>query len=425
MSGTHLRKGGHQGQRGRPLTVPRSDPSIHRSVLPPSLPPDEAQRAAAGAIWTFPSVLGSAFALAWGAEAAQFYVSQGLALAILAWLQVMPEFAVEAVIAWHRDVPLMTANFTGALRLLTGLGWPTIWCVQAMARRGRGETSFWRPIALDREHSVEVAGLVPPLLYWAWIIYKGSLDLVDAGVLIAMYIGYLVVLQRIPPKDHEELADVAAVSRAVIQFDRWPRRAAILGLFLFGGVVLYLVAHPFLDSMIGLAAVLGISQFVFVQWVAPFLSEFPEFVTTSYWARGRDKAGMALMNMASSNVNQWTMLAAMIPIVYSFSLGKPAAVPLGEHRVELMLTLLQGTLGIVLLSNLNFQAYEALGLLVLWIVQFLVPHWREEVSIVYAVWLVFEITSALWRPQRLRAFAEIAALWNDPGSGRAADLKRP
>jgi cation:H+ antiporter len=393
-------------------------------VFQPSLPPDEAQRAAAGAIWTFPSVLASAFALAWGAEAAQFYVSQGLALAILAWLQVMPEFAVEAVIAWHRDVPLMTANFTGALRLLTGLGWPTIWCVQALSRRRRGEPSFWQPVALDREHSVEVVGLLPPLLYWAWIIYKGSLDLVDAAVLVAMYVGYLVVLQRIPPKEHEELADVAAVSRAVIQLDRWPRRLAILGLFVLGGAVLYLVAHPFLVSMIGLAAVLGISQFVFVQWVAPFLSEFPEFVTTSYWARGRNKGGMALMNMASSNVNQWTMLAAMIPIVYSVSMGKPAAVPLAEHRVELMLTLLQGTLGIILLANLNFQAYEALGLLALWVVQFFKPDWREEISIVYGVWLVFEVTSSLWRPQRLRAFAAVLELWTRAGTP-SADLKRP
>ena len=38
------------------------------------------------AFWTFPSILMSAFIIAWGAEAAQFLISQGLALAILAWL---------------------------------------------------------------------------------------------------------------------------------------------------------------------------------------------------------------------------------------------------------------------------------------------------------------------------------------------------
>jgi hypothetical protein len=57
--------------------------------------------AAWSALWTFPSILGSAFLIAWAAESAQFMISQGLALAILAWLQTLPEFAVEAVIAWE------------------------------------------------------------------------------------------------------------------------------------------------------------------------------------------------------------------------------------------------------------------------------------------------------------------------------------
>ena len=381
--------------------------------------PEEAHRGAIQAIWTFPSMLVSSFMLAWGAEAAQFYVSQGLALAILAWLQVMPEFAVEAVIAWHQDVPLMTANFTGALRLLTGLGWPTIWLVYAFSRRRRGESGFWRPIRLDEEHAAQVVGLIPPLVYWAWIIYKGTLGLLDAGVLIALYVAFLALVNRIPPKEHEELADVAAIARYVIGLERPRRRLAIAALFLAGGALLCLIAQPFLMSMIGLATVLGISQFVFVQWVAPFLSEFPEFVTTSYWARSRGKAGMALMNMASSNINQWTMLAAMLPIVYSLSLGRPSDVPLAGHRVELMLTLLQGSLGMIILANLNFQAYEALGLFGLWFVQFLVPHWREEVSIVYGGWLAFEVSSAAWRPGRLRAFAIFPTLWNLSARQRA------
>ncbi|MBI1797040.1 MAG: hypothetical protein HY076_07090 [Candidatus Eisenbacteria bacterium] len=373
--------------------------------------PEEARRGALQAIWTFPSVVASAFMLAWGAEAAQFYVSQGLALAILAWLQVMPEFAVEAVIAWNRDIPLMTANFTGALRLLTGLGWPMIWVVSALARRSRGEADVWRPIALDEEHAAQVVGLIPPLLYWGWIIAKGTLGLADAGVLIALYVAFLMLVNRIPPRAHEELGDVAAAARAVIGLDTPRRWIAIAALFVVGGLLLFAAARPFLVSMIGLATVLGISQFVFVQWVAPFLSELPEFVTTTYWARGRGKGGMALMNMASSNINQWTMLAAMLPIVYSISLGHVAAVPIGGHRDELILTLLQGTLGMILLANLDFAAHEALGLLVLFLIQFFVPHWRAPISVVYAVWLGIEVISAVWRPGRLRAFAVFPRLW--------------
>ena len=376
--------------------------------------PAEPGRAAFQALWTFPSILASAFVVAWGAEAAQFYVSQGLALALLAWIQVLPEFAVEAVIAWHRDIPLMTANFTGALRLLTGLGWPTIWVVHALSRRARGEPGFFAPIRLDREHAAEVVGLVPPLLYFGWIIAKGTLGVLDAAVLLGLYTGYLVILQRIPPHEHGALEDVGAVPRAVLRMSAPGRPLAILGLFAAGALALYFSAYPFLTSMVGLAAVLGVPQFVFVQWVAPFLSEFPEFTTTSYWARGRGKAGMALMNMASSNVNQWTVLAAMIPIVYSVSLGHPTDVPIAAHRVELLLTLLQGLLGVVLLSNLDFQAYEALGLFVLWFVQFLVPTVREEICWVYGAWLALELASAPWRPGRLRAFPVFMTLWHAP-----------
>jgi cation:H+ antiporter len=379
------------------------------------LPPEEVRRVAHSALWTFPTILLSSFVVAWGAECAQFYISQGLALALLAWIQVLPEFAVEAVIAWHQNVPLMTANFTGALRLLTGLGWPAIWVVSVIARRGRGEEQLWRPIALDPEHAVEIVGLTPALVYFAWIVWKGTLGLVDSGVLLCIYAAYLWVLQRIPPKEHEEVEDAGAVPRAVMALPSPWRPLSVVGLFLVGGAMLYLTAHPFLKSMIGLATVAGVSQFVFVQWVAPFLSEFPEFVTTSYWARSRGKGGMALMNMASSNINQWTVLAAMIPIVYSWSIGAPTSVPLGPHRTEVLLTLLQGALGVVLLANFVFHAYEALGLLLFWGVQFAVPDSRGAMCWAYGGWLAFELLSAAWRPGRLRAFAVFPRLWRGRG----------
>src|ERR1043165_4521413 len=124
---------------------------------------------ALSALWTFPSILFSAFVIAWGAEAAQFLISQGLALAILAWLQTLPEFAVEAVIAWEAGkdpskTHLAIANFTGSLRLLVGLGWPMIYFVAA-AFGWRAHRKFV-DVDLDPEHSVEIFGLLLPILYF-------------------------------------------------------------------------------------------------------------------------------------------------------------------------------------------------------------------------------------------------------------------
>src|SRR5213075_333024 len=123
---------------------------------------------ALSALWTFPSMLLSAFLVAWGAEAAQFLISQGLALAILAWVQTLPEFAVEAVIAWEAGGKpevshLAIANLTGAIRLLLGLGWPMIYFVFAASSRRRGATTPAH-ITLQPEHAIEVIGLIPPLL---------------------------------------------------------------------------------------------------------------------------------------------------------------------------------------------------------------------------------------------------------------------
>ncbi len=386
---------------------------------PQPMQPAEAARAAVQALWTFPSVLLSAFVMAWAADGAQFYISQGLALAVLAWLQTLPEFAVEAVIAWRGDVSLMTANFTGALRLLTGLGWPMIWVVFMFSERARGSRRWLPAVELDRAHAATVAGLAPPLVWFAWIIAKGTLDLVDSAALLAMYGGYLVLLQRIPPDEREESEDTPRVVRAIMGRPEPWRRLGVIGLFVVGGAALYFTASPFLDSMKGLATTMGISTFVFVQWVAPFLSEMPEKTSAFYWARSRNKAGMALMNMASSNVNQWTVLAAMIPIVYSIARGTPSAIPLQAHRVELLLTLLQSALGVVILANFDFHGYEALGLFGLWLAQFLVPHWREEICWFYGAWLAFELVSTAWRPGRLRAFPVFVTLWREGGRRRA------
>ncbi|PYO94739.1 MAG: hypothetical protein DMD60_14200 [Gemmatimonadetes bacterium] len=267
---------------------------------------------ALSALWTFPAILTSAFLVAWGAEAAQFLISQGVALAILAWLQTLPEFAVEAVIAWDAGreperAHLAIANLTGAIRLLLGLGWPMIYFVFAASSRNRaaGGAQHAAPllpaIRLEREHALEIMGLVPPLLYFGVILLKQRFTWVDALVLLALYVAYLWLLFRNAPRGAEHAADAPAVSRWAYRQPGWRRPVAIAALLGGGGALLYVTAHPFLE-------------FVLVQWVAPFLSEFPEKVSAFYWARRVTHAPMALMNMVSSNINQWTVLAAMIPL---------------------------------------------------------------------------------------------------------------
>lgn len=62
-----------------------------------------AKSKALSALWTFPSILIAALAIAWGAESAQLLISQGLVLATLFCLTTFPEFAVRGVIVgWEK-----------------------------------------------------------------------------------------------------------------------------------------------------------------------------------------------------------------------------------------------------------------------------------------------------------------------------------
>ena len=367
---------------------------------------------ALSSLWTFPSILLSAFVIAWGAEAAQFLISQGLALAILAWLQTMPEFAVEAVIAWQAGkdpskMHLAIANFTGSLRLLVGLGWPMIYFVAAIFRRKVVA------IHLDDEHSVEIFALFLPIAYFTFIWWKGSLTFWDAFPLIACYVAYLWVLWKIPPRESNEeaLDDLGYVPRKALSLRPLQRNIAIWMMFIIGGVILYFSAHPFLDSMLALAGAFGVSTFVFVQWVAPFLSEFPEKLSAFYWARKVSTANVALMNMVSSNINQWSILSAMIPILFVISAGKMQPLVFTEfQRHEILLTILQSFLGFLLLLNLELKLHEAAILFVFWFVQFIVPSWREAMIYVYLGWCLIEIILLIAR--RSAPAASRATRWH-------------
>jgi cation:H+ antiporter len=339
-------------------------------------------------LWSAPLIVGSAFLIAWGAEAMQFMVSQGLALALLAWLQTLPEFAVEADIAWNaaRNTPgysdaLVTANFTGSIRLLMGFGMPMVYFIRAWKQRK--DKTAEPAITLDPFHSVEIVSLFPPTIYFFFIVYRGRLDLLDSVVLLGFYVMYMFLLLKMPPEEEgESVDDLPWVSRQVLRRGRIGRVGGVVAIFLGGGLILYLCVHPFVNSLQSLAAKVGISGYFFIQWIAPFMSEFPEKVSAFGWAAQKGKAKMGLMNFLSSNINQMTMLVAMIPIVYSVSSGRFNAPILftADQKEEVLLTASQAALCMVLLFNMKFEKWEAIGMFVLWILQFTSMIWEDDLG---------------------------------------------
>src|ERR1700704_1535790 len=89
------------------------------------------------------AVVSASFLLAWAAEAAQIDVSGGLAIAVLALVAVLPEYAVDlyyAYVSGHNPdyTQYAAANMTGSNRLLMGLGWPVVVLVSTMVARRVG-----------------------------------------------------------------------------------------------------------------------------------------------------------------------------------------------------------------------------------------------------------------------------------------------
>jgi cation:H+ antiporter len=363
-------------------------------------------------LWAGPGILVASLMIAWGAEATQFFLAQGIALAVLALLQTLPEFAMEAVFAWHQQVPFLFASLTGALMLLTGLGWPLIYFSAARAYRREFKRRPLLRIRLEAEHSIQVLALFVAIAYEGIVWWKGVLAIYDGVALIAIYLGYVWVMRRLPPKKPEGIHEIAVIPRSIILARKPARIAAIIFLFAAGGTVVFLVANPFLEGLFGLSLVMGIPKYQFVQWIAPLVSEAPEGISAFYWARDPHRAPIALMNLVSSNINQWALLAGLLPIVLSISAGHIAGIPLdAEQSRDLLLTLSQSLLGAMFLLKLELAWWEATGLFVLFLVQLTASELHAAVTWLDFGWCAVELLRFLTGHRKaaaLRHFREVS-----------------
>jgi hypothetical protein len=60
---------------------------------------------------------------------------------------------------------------------------------------------------------------------------------------------------------------------------------------------------------------------------------------------------------------------------------------------------------------MSFEAYEAVGLFALWVIQFAVPSLRHSMLWVYSAWIAVEVGLVLAGRKRLLAFPAFARSW--------------
>ena len=315
------------------------------------------------------AIVAAAFLLTWTAEAAERDVPRTLALAGLALIAVLPEYAVDAVFAWKAGndpsyASYATANMTGGNRLLVGLAWTVV--VGIFWFRTRGSV-----LKLASVHRNEIGILAIATVYSFIIPFRGGITLFDAAFLVSLFGVYVYLASR---GDVEAESSLVGPAETIGNLPTPKRRAVLAGMFLYAGAAILVAAEPFAEGLIETGTQFGIDEFTLVQWLAPLASEFPEFLVASLLA-WRMRADAALGALVSSKVNQWTLLIGTLPIAFALSSQSLNPLPTDERQVEEMfLTAAQSLLAVILLINLRMSIWEAGTLLVLFLAQFFTPH---------------------------------------------------
>ena len=331
-------------------------------------------------------IVAGAFLLSWAAEVAEMDVSASLAIALLALIAVLPEYAIEAVLAWDAgssfdtatgavtdETSRVAANVTGSNRLLIGLGWSAVILIY-WVKRGR-------VLDMRGEMGLEIAMLTIATAATAVIFFVHQVHILLAAGLIVLYVAYLWISSTGDAEEPELIGAAALIGSLPT---RW-RRTMVVFLFVFAAGVILVAAEPFVDSLIETGQSFGIDEFILIQWVAPLASEAPEIIVAVLFSlRANPVAGLTAL--ISAEVNQLTLLVGSMAVLFSASAGEILSFPLDDRQgIEFLLTTAVSVAGLMLVAKRKIGWNAGVLLLVLFAAHlfFTDPEARLRFSFVY------------------------------------------
>ena len=311
------------------------------------------------------AILSAAFLLTWASEVAETEISATLALAFLAIIAVLPEYAVDLYFAWTAHTTpehahFAIANMTGANRLLVGFAWPVIFFIFWLKTKGR-------ELDVDaKQNGLAIIFLAIATVYSFSIPIRGHLSLIDTFFTFGLFGAYLWFMSRMPPHHVEEFVGPAAVIKALRPR---LRAAALVAIFGFAAVTIFAAAEPFANGLVQTGSKLGVDEFLLVQWLAPLASESPEFLLAGLLA-ARGRPGAAMTILLSSKVSQWTLLIGSIPAAYAISGGTLSPLNFDARQAEeVFLTASQSLFAVAIFVSLSMSYREAIILALLFTTQ--------------------------------------------------------
>ncbi len=349
------------------------------------------------------AIIFGAIMIGFGADMLEMVLPSGVAIAVVALLQISPEFFVEwatvkRAAAEPEFVHNAMANLYGANKLLVGFGPPLVFFVYYFFSRFKKTEN----IVFHEIKSYSIFVMFFAIAYNFVLYLKNSLMWYDSIFLVIIYAASISFIGKMEvryqsikkDKDNDELKDSehGFVMRNVHAMCRRhgvlvPARVYLFTLLflMLGGGLLVGFAEPFLECLLHAATVAGISTFFFIGYVAPFMSEFPEkIVAIGFAMKGREDT--AMVNFLSSILSQLTLLTAMVPAVYSYYKGELTGITFDAVQShELLLVIAMMLFSLMMFLDLKFTVRESILALGLFIWQFIFPESRSTVTAVYFV----------------------------------------
>jgi len=248
---------------------------------------------------------GAAALLSHGAEVlAERYGVNFAGSIVLALITTLPEymFVIWASIKGHYEMAVGSAVGSCALLITLGYGSVILFATTRISRRPV------KVVELSRNTQVDALYLLATALIAFGLAYEGNgFDLKDAVILIGIFFVYVVHVAR----------GAVAFSRSEAAADHSPRAMAkSIGFLVTGGVLIFCFSGPFVDSMLEVAKLLGVSPMTIAIILGPLASEMPEKIT-AYITVIRDGrlAEISVCNFIGSKVNHNSLLLGTMPIV--------------------------------------------------------------------------------------------------------------
>jgi cation:H+ antiporter len=360
-------------------------------------------------------LIAAAFLLAWAADAGEAVFSGGLLLAAIALVAVLPEFVIEVRFAYTQQTELVTANLTGATRLLL-TGATALPLIATFIARRRRQAA--QPFQLAGTRRLELGILLIVSIFSIQIVARGNLTLVDGIILVALYVFYARRVQGTP----EEEPAVVGVPAGLLTLPPQFRRAAITGLIIAAAAVVLMIANPFADALLATGTSFGLDPYFLIQSVIPLATESPEFVIVAVLVANRRPAqGLALF--LASSVSQWTLGLGALPIAYLVG-GGGSSMPLaGRELVELALTIALTLFAVAALATLRPERIDAAIVAGVIVVGFLYPTTFVRIAAAFVL-LVFAIDLLFDRRRAARPIYRAVVGRGDTGQARSATAPR-